>query len=31
MGRPNTLNFNPPAFYSLNPKGWRFVSPLETL
>ncbi len=30
MGRPNTLDFNPPAFNSLNRKGRHFVPPLET-
>jgi hypothetical protein len=27
MCRPNTLDFNPLAFYSLNRRGWRFVPP----
>lgn len=31
MGRPDALDFNPPAFNSLNLKGARFVLPLETL
>lgn len=31
MCRPNTLDFNPSFFNSLNRKGWCFVPSLETL
>lgn len=31
MDRPNTLDFNPPAFNSLNHKGRRIVPPGDPL